>query len=234
MGLRAVVLEIVHSAQLAIGSADADDAGEETGTEAPNLNAIGDENTSGRMNEPAKLRLAQRSLRQSGLKRVAEFFRLSTTAIDYAPYVRLAFPPSEDRIIAENVRAPSVRILLQERTTMFERIVKTGFEAEPITQRMIDVLSSLSNFMTEPEDAARLTHPNRHESSPRELRRTCFTSCSARAHWYLSAVMPAAMRTPGALIHSPGPYGLDLLAWNLFPPSRAWEWQMRLLHHSVN
>ena len=66
--LLAAVLEIVHSAQLAIASADADDAGEETGTEA-NLNAIGDENTSGRMNELAKLRRAHRSLRQSGLKR---------------------------------------------------------------------------------------------------------------------------------------------------------------------
>ena len=233
--LLAVALEIVHSAQLAIGStisANADDADEETGTEALNLNAIGDENTPRRMNEPAKLRRAQRSLRQSGLKRVAEFFRLSTTAIDYTPYVHLAFPPivaprlpllsqentqapsallelfaewssstetasyltardtnllprvfeclngikvkpsvvskvldiisnlitlsSEDRIIAENVLAPSVRKLLQELATMFERIVKTGFKAEPITQRMIDVLSSLSNFMTEPEDAARL------------------------------------------------------------------------------
>ena len=238
--LLAVTLEIVHSAQRAIGSiasAHTEDAGEEAGTEAPVLGVVGDENVVDRTDDPVKLRRVQRSIRQNGLKRVADFFRLSPTAINYTPYVHLAFPSivtprlpllsqentqapsallelfaewsssietapyltayepsllprvfeclngikvkssvvskvldiisnlillSSNNPIAENILARNVRKLLRELAAMFERIVKYGFKAEPITHRMIDILSSLSSFMAEPEDAAhllKLIHP---------------------------------------------------------------------------
>ena len=233
--LFAVTLEIIHSAQLAIGAAacaDAEDEGEEVGAVTLEDDAADGYKAIGLTNDPAKLRRAQRSLRQSGLKRITEFFSLSPTAINYTPCICLAFPsiitPRLPLLSQENTQAPSAllelfaewssstetisyiaaydahllprvfeclngvrvkpsvvskildiisnlvslssdnhslakdtlvlnaRTLLQELEVMFERIVKNGFRAEPITHRMIDILSTLSSFMVESEDAARL------------------------------------------------------------------------------
>jgi U3 small nucleolar RNA-associated protein 20 len=230
--LFAVTLEIIHSAQVSLGStacADAEDECEEAGAGALDIDA---EKATGGTNDSAKLRRAQRSLRQSGLKRIAEFFRLSTTAINYTPCVHLAFPSivtprllllsqenaqapsallelfvewssstetisylteydahllprvfeclngikvkpsvvskvldiisnlislsSDNHTLAKNALALNARKLLRELEVMFERVVKSGFKAEPITHRMIDTLSTLSSFMAEPEDAASL------------------------------------------------------------------------------
>jgi len=92
--LLAVTLEIIHSAQRAIGSmasAHTEDTSEVAGPEAPVLGVV-DENVVDRTNDPVKLRRVQRSIQQNGIKRVADFFRLSPTAINYTPYVHLAFP----------------------------------------------------------------------------------------------------------------------------------------------
>lgn len=228
----AVTLEIVNVAQHAIdavgaGAADQADEASDSGENDDGLNLDSAEG-----NDSGKLRRAHRSLRQTGLKRVTEFFKMSPTAIDYEPYIRLAFPsiitprlallPQEntqapsallelvvewsstletatflvdydehlpprifeclngvkvkpsvvskvldlvDRIlalsaeypsVAERILAPHVRKLLQELSVMFERSVKAGLKADPITQRMIDILSALSTHMSEPEDARRL------------------------------------------------------------------------------
>lgn len=69
---------------------------------------------------------------------------------------RLLGHSSEDHFLASKILIPNVGKLLQELSMMFERSVMAGLKADLITQRMIDIFSALSVYMSEAEDAKRL------------------------------------------------------------------------------
>ena len=121
---------------------------------------------------------------------------------------------SSDNHTARNILARNVRKLLHELAAMFERIVKYAFKAEPITQRMIEILSSLSGFMAEPEDAARMlkllhTLCRKPARIVPEKVKTNLLRITSHLTTLLPAATPAAIRTPSASIHSPVPVLTD-------------------------
>lgn len=232
--LLAVTMEIVHHSQRAIDSFPVLDKGDDDIDEGGDVEVeeANDDAAPSPFKDSLKKRRIYRTLRQAGLKRITKFFELSSTAFDYDPYVRLAFPSfitpriarlptentqapsallellvewsvipqtslylvnhdtsllprvfeclngikvkpsviskvldlvdrllghsSEDHFLASKILIPNVGKLLQELSMMFERSVMAGLKADLITQRMIDILSALSVYMSEAEDAKRL------------------------------------------------------------------------------
>ncbi|KAF8305376.1 hypothetical protein DL93DRAFT_356267 [Clavulina sp. PMI_390] len=101
--LVAVTMEILYAAQSAVAASTLRDAEEPDIADSDELSENeGDEHTP---------RRAFRALRQLGLKRLATFFSISRDGMNYAPYLRLAFPtiisPRLPALASENTQAPS-------------------------------------------------------------------------------------------------------------------------------